>query len=140
MSSSDPCLFNLQDINDFKGKAAAFCRQHGAQCSFLCISHTPELLQAFMGLTNNLVRLHLLARHLPYKRIIQLYTLVYATVEVLPLSLPAVKPCTLPCVSPSGTGSHRSATLHASLRTLDKFLSGEVLSTQERVKLTSKGK
>lgn len=39
-----------------------------------------------MAVIGNLVRVHMLACHLPYKQIIQLYSLVHATVVVLSLN------------------------------------------------------
>jgi hypothetical protein len=93
---------HTQDMNDFKGRLSAFLRQHGTMCSLLCASHTPGLLAAFLQLTGNVVRMHLLAPQLPFKQIIQLYTLVYATVEVALFLGP------WPSAMPSATASHTS--------------------------------
>ena len=73
-------------MSDFKTRLTAFLQQHGQLTSALTVQHTPGLLAQFVELTGNTVRMHLLARHMPYKQIIQLYTLVYATVEVGPIS------------------------------------------------------
>ena len=75
-------VFDVQDMSDLKGELMDFLRQHGQFSSALTVQQTPGLLAAFMEVTSNAVRMHLLARHMPFKQIIQLYTLVYATVEV----------------------------------------------------------
>ena len=75
-------MSDVQDMSDFKGELMDFLRQHGQFSSALTVQQTPGLLAAFMEVTSNAVRMHLLARHMPFKQIIQLYTLVYATVEV----------------------------------------------------------
>lgn len=75
-------MCGVQDMSEIKGELMDFLRQHGQLCLALTVQQTPGLLAGFMELTGNAVRMHLLARHMPYKQIIQLYTLVYATVEV----------------------------------------------------------
>ncbi len=79
---SSAALHFLQDMRDFNSSVTAFLHQHGQLASALTVQRTPGLLAEFVELTGNTVRMHLLARHIPYKQIIQLYTLAYATVEV----------------------------------------------------------
>lgn len=76
---SDICL---QDMSELKSRLTAYLRQHGQLASAFSVQRTPGLLGDFIELTGNAVRMHLLARHMPYKHIIQLYALVYNTVEV----------------------------------------------------------
>ncbi|BDA47654.1 probable Nck-associated protein 1 at N-terminal half [Coccomyxa sp. Obi] len=78
----EPLYRIIQDMSEFKEGLMAFLRQHGQISLALTVQQTPGLLAAFMEVTSNAVRMHLLARHMPYKQIIQLYTLVYATVEM----------------------------------------------------------
>ena len=76
---------HMQEMSDFKTRLTVFLQEHGELTSALTVKYTPGLLSQFVELTGNTVRMHLLARHMPYKQIIQLYTLVYATVEVSPV-------------------------------------------------------
>lgn len=76
----------VQDMKDFKAAVASLVRRCGSLCSPFSLSHTPSLLHAFMAVIGNLVRVHMLACHLPYKQIIQLYSLVHATVVVISLN------------------------------------------------------
>ena len=80
--AEDHGMFWVQDMSEFKEGLMVFLSQHGQFSLALTVQQTPGLLAAFMEVTSNALRMHLLARHMPYKQIIQLYTLVYATVEV----------------------------------------------------------
>ena len=76
------CMPCAQAMAEFKARVTSYLRRTGAQLSHLTLSRTPGLLAGFLALTGNLARLHLLAARMPYRQIVQLYTLVYCTVEV----------------------------------------------------------
>jgi hypothetical protein len=73
---------------EFKARVTTFLRRAGEQLARLTLARTPGALGAFIDLTGNLLRMHLLAGRAPYRQIMQLYTLAFCTVEVsiLPLS------------------------------------------------------
>ncbi|KAK9814453.1 hypothetical protein WJX72_006133 [[Myrmecia] bisecta] len=75
------CL--LQDVAAFQERTVQFLISMGQTFAPFCMSYTPELLEGYMDLACAAIRLQLLARHMPSKLIIQLYTAVrgLATVQ-----------------------------------------------------------
>lgn len=70
-------------MSEHKAHVAAYLRAAGGTLGGLSLARTPGLLSGFLQLTGNLARMHLLAARMPYRQIVQLYTLVFCTVEVL---------------------------------------------------------